>query len=216
MANIGLRSFLFAEMNEKKKTYAAPTKLAGAIEFKESLTTNDAKLYADDVLQESDTSISGGNITLGIDDDDDTIFAPLLGKKINIIKVGEEEVVVVTSNTADLPKAVGFGYITSKVGGKYKVHFYPKIKFSPYSIDAKTQEEKMEYTTPSVEGTLFPLEDGTYRKEATVGSLELAVATLKAFFVQDEETAGDENTSSDTGTTGDDTTGETGDDETGV
>lgn len=189
MAQIGLKSFLFGELDEETMTYAEPSKLAGAIEFKESLTTNDAKLYADDVLQESDTSVSGGTVTLGIDDDDDTIFAPLLGKTVQEVTIGEEKVKVAVSNTGDLPKAVGFGYITSKTKERYKVYFYPKIKFSPYSTDAKTKEDKLEYTTPSVEGTLFPLEDGTYKKESTVNSMAMAVNVLKSFFTQESSDA---------------------------
>ena len=183
MASIGLKSFLYGEFYEEKGTYEDPKKLAGAIEFQESLTTNDAKLYADDVLQESDTSVSGGTITLGIDDDDDAIFSPLLGKTVTKIMLEEESIDVSVSNTEDDPKAVGFGYITKKTKGKYKVNFYPKIKFSPYNLEARTKEESLEYTTPSVEGTLFPLENGDYKKEATVDSEEKAVKLLKSFFV---------------------------------
>lgn len=196
MANIGLRSFLYGKLDEATGTYEAPKKLAGAIEFKEDLTTNDSKLYADDVLEESDTSVTGGKITLGVDDDDDAIFAPLLGKSVEKSQIGEEEVNVVTSRTNDEPAAIGFGYISRKNKGRYKAYFYPKIKFAPYSVEGKTKEEKLEYTTPSVEGTLFPLEDETYRKEATVENLELAVKALESFFVQNtaevtEPTAGE-------------------------
>ena len=53
MAQVGLKSFLHGELKDGK--YTAPSKLAGAIEFKEHLNSNDAKLYADDVLQDSDS-----------------------------------------------------------------------------------------------------------------------------------------------------------------
>lgn len=186
MAQIGLKSFLYGELDESKKTYTAPAKLAGAIEIKESLTTNDAKLHADDTLVESDDSVAGGTLTLGIDDDDDTIFCPLLGKQSeSITPTSGEAVTGYISTTEDTAKFVGFGYITKKTGSKYKVYFYPKVKFKPYSIDGKTKGEKLEYATPSIEGDLFPL-DNVYRKEVTVDNLTLAVDLLKKYFTQGE------------------------------
>ena len=47
MANTGLSTFMHAKRDEKTGEYAAPGKMAGAIEFKETLDRNDAKLYAD-------------------------------------------------------------------------------------------------------------------------------------------------------------------------
>ena len=44
MATTGLSGFVHADFDEDKKTYAKPAKLAGAIEFKEALDRNDAKL----------------------------------------------------------------------------------------------------------------------------------------------------------------------------
>lgn len=184
MAQVGLKSFLYGELKDGK--YAAPSKLAGAIEFKENLTTNDAKLYADDVLKDSDSSVTGGDITLGIDDDDPAIFGPLLGQKKNSIALSggvSKTVDVYDATSNDEPVATGFGYISKKNGGKYKVTFYPKIKFAPYSVDAKTKEDKLEYTTPSVVGTIYPDEEtGLYRRTAIVDSETEAVAALKALF----------------------------------
>lgn len=189
MAQVGLKSFLHGELKDGK--YKAPSKLAGAIEFKENLNSNDAKLYADDVLQDSDSSVTGGDITLGIDDDDPAIFGPLLGQKKNSIALsgGESKTVDVYDATSnDEPIAVGFGYISKKNGGKYKVVFYPKVKFAPYSVDAKTKEEKLEYTTPSVAGTIYPDEQtGLYRRTAVVESEADAVAALKALFTPTAE-----------------------------
>lgn len=188
MAQVGLKAFLHGELKDGK--YKAPSKLAGAIEFKENLNSNDAKLYADDVLQDSDSSVTGGDITLGIDDDP-AIFGPLLGQKKNSIALsgGESKTVDVYDATSnDEPIAVGFGYISKKNGGKYKVVFYPKVKFAPYSVDAKTKEEKLEYTTPSVVGTIYPDEQtGLYRRTAVVESEADAVAALKALFTPTAE-----------------------------
>lgn len=39
----------------------------------------EATLYSDDVLKEQVSIFKNGTLTVGIDDDDDTIFAELLG-----------------------------------------------------------------------------------------------------------------------------------------
>ena len=49
-----------------------------------------------------------GTLTAGIDEDDDAIFAELLGKTV------DEETGVVVSNVNDVPIYVGFGHIVPK------------------------------------------------------------------------------------------------------
>lgn len=181
MAQIGLKSFLYAPLKDDG-TYDAVAKLAGAIDFKETLDTNDAKLYSDDVLKDSDTSVSGGTIALGVDDDDDTVFCPLLGKTKVDLLVGEATVSTYESNTNDQSKHIGYGHIVRKNDGKFKVNFYPEVAFKPYSVDGKTKGEKLEYTTPNVEGTLYPSSAGHFKTEATVATETLAIATLYALF----------------------------------
>ena len=88
MANTGLSTFMHAKRDEKTGEYAAPGKMAGAIEFKETLDRNDAKLYADNELKDSDTSVTGGKLALTVDDDDETVFAPILGATLEEMKVG--------------------------------------------------------------------------------------------------------------------------------
>ena len=49
-----------------------------------------------------------GTLTAGIDEDDDAIFAELLGKTV------DEKTGVVVSNVNDVPIFVGFGHISPK------------------------------------------------------------------------------------------------------
>ncbi len=181
MANTGLSTFLHAERDDEKGTYAVPGKLAGAIDIKEALDRNDAKLYADNELQDSDNSVTGGKITLTVDDDDDAIFAPVLGETVEEIQVDGKDYKKVISKTMDVPPGQGFGFITQKNGGKYKVSFYPKVKFTRGDEEAKTKEDKTEYTTPSVEGTIYPV-DGDYKMKISVNTLEEAKKVLYSLF----------------------------------
>lgn len=181
MAGIGLSTYLHAKLDELTGTYDTPSKMAGAIDFKEALDRSDTKLYSDNELTDSDTSVTGGKITLTIDDDDDTIFAPILGETVEKSNVGGAERDVVISKTDDDPTPQGFGYITKKNGGKYRATFYPRVKFTRGDEEAKTAEDKTEYTKPTMEGTLYPV-NGIYKKKVTVDSLEDAKKALYGFF----------------------------------
>lgn len=193
MATTGLSTYLHAERNETTGKYAAPSKLAGAIDFKEQLDRNDAKLYADNELQDSDTSVTGGKITMTVDDDDDTIFAPVLGETVKTVTIGEKTYSKILSKTSDVPVEQGFGFITKKNKGKYRVTFYPRVKFTRGDEEAKTAEDKTEYTKPTVEGTLYPV-NGVYKEKVTVDTLEEAVTVLQSLFTPQEDIASGDST----------------------
>lgn len=183
MAGIGLKSFKYAKLNEDGKTYGEVKTLAGAIECSVSLDLTEATLYADDTVKEQVSSFRQGTLTAGIDDDDDTVFAELLGKNV------EEETNVVTSNVDDEAIYVGFGHIVPKmIGGKrkYKVEFFPKVKFKPFMTDAKTKGENLEFTTPSVEATIFENDTGDWEKHKVCDTESEANTLLTSFFVQAE------------------------------
>ena len=188
MANTGLSTFMHAKRDEKTGEYAAPGKIAGAIEFKETLDRNDAKLYADNELKDSDTSVTGGKLALTVDDDDETVFAPILGATLEEMKVGEKTYQKMVSRTDDEPVYEGFGFITKKNGGKYRVTFYPKVKFVMGDEEAKSAEDKTEYTKPTVEGTLYPV-DGEYKVRVITESLEEAKKVLEALFTPQQDAA---------------------------
>ena len=133
-------------------------------------------------------ALKKGTITLGIDEDDDAKMAALLGqtsKEINI--EGETGAKEYVQKADDTPVPQGFGHIVPKmVSGsrKYKVEFFPKVLFKPYSVDAKTKGDSLEFTTPSIEGTVMPLEDGTWEIHATFEKEESAKTYLDSLFNQ--------------------------------
>ena len=185
MAGIGLKRFKYAKLNDDGTTYGPVKTLAGAIECKVSLDLSEAMLYADDVIKEQVSIFKSGTLTAGIDDDNDEIFAELLGKTV------DEETGVVASNVSDEPIYVGFGHIVPKmVNGvkKYKVEFFPKMKFKPFIADAKTKGDNLEFTTPSVEATIFENDDGDWEKHKVYDTESEANTALDGFFVQSEVT----------------------------
>ena len=197
MANIGLRTFLYAPLGDDEKYTEEPDRLAGAISYDENIETNEAELYYDDELGEYDYSFVRGTLTLGIDNDDEVIFAPLLGNKVEEVTFDEAELKVVQDVASDQPVPVGFGFIERKrVGGadKFRVKFYKKVTFRPIKNSGQTKGRNMEFSTPTVEGVIQTLSDGSWRTRATLDDLETAVAFLESLFVQSvpEEGGGQE------------------------
>lgn len=180
MAKIGLRNFLFGELTEASDgtaTYGAATKPGKAISCNVEVTNNDVKLYADDGLAESDTGFASGTVTMGIDKDDLTTQAALLGHEItdgNLVR-----------NTSDVAPYVGLGrIITMMVDGayKYKVEFLCKVKFSEPSQEDNTKGEDVEFGTVEIEGTVSQLTNGNWSIAQTFDTREAAETYLNSLF----------------------------------
>lgn len=181
MAKIGLTNLWYSHLTEAADgtaTYDGAKTLGKAVSASTSITNNDAKLYADDALAESDTSFASGTITLGTADDDDSIFADLLGHE-----VGENGEIVRTGT--DVAPYVCVGRIATKlVNGayKYKVEFIYKVKFAEPNAEENTKGESIEFSTPSIEGKIAALGDNknTWSKTKTFDTKSDALTYLKS------------------------------------
>ena len=142
---------------------------------------NSAELYANDGLAETDYSFKKGSLSLTIADDDDKLIAELFGNES--VEDGE-----VTQTINDTAPEFGYGHIIPKqVGGvkKYKVEFFPRVKFTKVTSDNKSRGESVEFSTTAIEGTVFPLESdlngltaGVWEKHNTFATLAEAEAYL--------------------------------------
>lgn len=161
MAKIGLTNFRYSVLTEAADgtpSYNGAKTPAKAVSCSVSVDNNDAKLYADDTLAESDTSFAGGTVTMGIDEEDLTTMAALLGHTID--EQGE-----MVRSADDTAPYVGLGRIVTKmVGGayKYKVEFIYKVKFSEPSQEDTTRGESVEFGTTEIEGVLAALANGKW------------------------------------------------------
>lgn len=180
MAKIGLKNFRFGILTENldgSATYGVGQKPAKAISCTVDISNNDVKLYADDALAESDTSFQSGSVTLGIDDEDDTMLATLLGHQI----VGG----VLVRNSSDVAPYVGLGRIITKmVNGayKYKVEFLKKVKFSEPSQENNTKGESLEFGTSTLSGQVATLANGDWSESKTFNTMNEAQAYLDSLF----------------------------------
>ena len=172
MARIGFRVAKYNKITNG--TYATITSGGKVPEFEKVIDEkfapeyNNAELYASDVLAESDYSFKKGVLTVTVADDNDKIGAELLGNKYTPITTSGESPNTtttggdVTSNVEDIAPEFGYGHIITKIvngARKYKVEFFPRIKFTKANGDsAKTKGDSVEFSTTTIEGTVFPLE----------------------------------------------------------
>lgn len=185
MARIGLTNLWYSHLTEGTDgtaTYDGAQRLGKAVSCSVEITNNSATLYADDTLAESDNSFSSGTMTLGVADDDATIFADLLGHQITTEGV-------VTKASTDVAPYVGVGrVITKMVNGvyKYKAEFIYKVKFSEPSADDNTKGENVEFSTPEIEGTISALSDdgGTWGTSKTFDSKSDALTWLQGLMAE--------------------------------
>lgn len=180
MARIGLQNFLFGVLTEAANgtaTYGVAKKPAKAISCNVSISNNDAKLYADDALAESDTSFQSGTVTIGLDDDNLEMLATLLGHTItsgNMVR-----------NASDVAPYVGLGRIVTKMLNntlKYKVEFICKVKFGEPSQDDSTKGESVEFGTYELEGQISQLANGDWSKAQVFDTLSAAQTYLNSLF----------------------------------
>ena len=183
MARIGFKKAKYNKIVGDKYatlTNSAVPEFEKVVDEKFAPEYNTAELYANDGLAESDYSFKKGTLSLTVADDDDALCAELLGNT-----AGEDGV---TSNIGDTAPEFGYGHIIPKmVNGarKYKVEFFPRVKFTKVTSDNKTRGESVEFSTTAIEGTVFPLETalnglavGDWEKHHTFATLAEAETYL--------------------------------------
>lgn len=188
MAKIGLSNFRYSKLTESpdgKATYDGPHKPGKAVSCKVSVNNNDATLYADDSLAESDYSFNNANVTLGIDEDDPQTMADLLGHKF--VPGDDDSSGEMVRNTNDVAPYVGFGRVITKVVNgvyKYKVEFLYKVKFSEPSQEDDTKGDKVDFKTLELEGVASSLANGDWSKAKTFDAKQEAITYLEGLLAK--------------------------------
>lgn len=183
MAKIGLNNFRYSiltEADDGTPSYNGAKKPAKAISCSVDITNNEAFLYADDAVAESDTSFQSGTVTIGIDDEDAQTMADLLGHTVT-------EQGVMTRNSNDVAPYVGLGRVIVKmVNGayKYKVEFLYKVKFAEPSQEDNTKGESLEFATSELEGSVSALANGNWSVTQTFDTKAEAITYLEGLMAQ--------------------------------
>ena len=184
MAKIGLTNFRYSILTEGQDgapSYSGAKTPGKAVSCNVEISNNNATLYADDTLAESDTSFQSGTVTMTVDEDDLQTMAALLGHTIT--EQGE-----MTRNANDTAPYVGLGRVVTKmVGGtyKYKVEFLYKVKFSEPSAENTTKGESLEFATTEIEGTVAALKNGDWSVAQTFDTKQEAITYLEGLMKSD-------------------------------
>lgn len=187
MAKIGLNNLWYSKLTEADDgtpSYDGAKSFGKAVSANASISNNDAKLFADDVLVESDTTFQSGTLTLGVDDDREATFADVLGHTVT----AEGEVI---RNANDVAPYVGIGRIIVKLVNNvrlYKVEILYKVKFGEPSQEDNTKGESVEFSTPSIEGQIATLKNGDWSDTKTFASKAEALAYIKSVFASSTPT----------------------------
>lgn len=183
MAKIGLNNFRYAIATISESTgaisYGSVKKPGKAVSFSFEPTNSDAKLFADDILAESDNRVMGGTCTMGIDRMDAQTMAEILGHEYDS-DTGE-----VVSNVNDVAPYIGVGRIVRiMVDGtqKFRATFLAQCKFAEPSADDNTMGESVEFSTYELSGTVVVPTDGTWRREKIFTSQSDAISYLEGLF----------------------------------
>lgn len=172
MAKVGLKYPVAAKLSGADGTYSEGFVIAKAIKATVTANSNDAKLYADDGVAESDKSFRDGTISLNVDDLTQKVYADLLGHKYTAATEGPEppeapETVV--ASTGDVAPYLGVGFYGAvKRNGKtvYLAKWLKKVQFAEPSDETDTRGETVTFQTPTIEGSVFNVEDGSWKEQA--------------------------------------------------
>ena len=178
MAKIGLNHFRYAKATVNATTgvvtYGGAQSPAKAISFQFTPTVSDAKLYADDALAESDSRVTGGDVTMGIDKEDFETMADLLGHTKD---AGGE----IIDNVNDTAPYVGLGRITRIMESgtqKFRATVLSLVKFSEPSEDESTMGESVEFGTYEITGTMVIPANGKWRHRKVFDSEASALSYI--------------------------------------
>ena len=190
MAFIGLRYPVAARFAQSADgvmpTYTNGTVIGRAIQANLTKTTNNNPLYADDIIDEDDNSLTAMSLSLGLNDLLDDKRALLLGD-IAVMSTDATPVATGEYDEAGVgSQPVGFGYIRvrKKAGQtKYQAVWYWKMAWSEDSEESQTKGESIEWKTPTIAGRVFGCyidSTGTpkFRRRATFDSEAAAKAWL--------------------------------------
>lgn len=157
MAFVGMKYIVAAPLKEEK-IGAAPVYDAGMVvgrAIKADITYNrgNTALKADDVDAESDNSITGASLTIGVDNIADEVQARLLGQ--DVTTEGEYD------ETGDSAPYIGLGYIRVlgyKGVTSYVAYWIFKTQLGIASENAATKQDTIQWQTPTLTGSLMGIQ----------------------------------------------------------
>lgn len=183
MAKIGIRHPVFSPILSITQgdipTYGTGIILGRMTKADEALNYAEGSLYADDVMAEYASLLTGGTITVGVDELTIAKRATLFGHSTSTV----DEVTTLFAAADDKPKPGGFGFIkTLVIDGvkKYKARWYYKVVFRESQESTNTANDSITFTDTEIVGTILPVFNSDYGDavyEDTIFDTEAAAKT---------------------------------------
>lgn len=144
---IGLQDLYYSviKMENDVEEYSTPKVLSKAMKADLTVNTAEAKLYADDALDESANEFINATLKLGIKDLNNEVLKEILGQEIDsngILWAGDDE-----------PPYLAIGFRAKKGNGTYRYVWLLRGKFKLPNEAFETKGESITYKTPEIEGT---------------------------------------------------------------
>ena len=184
MATIGLDKLYYSKITEGEtgdETYATPVQLAKAIEADIAIELLEAILYADDGADTTIKEFKRGTLTLGIDDIGIQAAQDLTGATLDsngvLISTGEDE-----------QKPVAIGFRAKSANGHYRYFWLYRVIFGIPSTSLKTRGDSIEFSTPSIEGTILrrnkldTQNKHPWKAEVTEGATGVLASVITSWF----------------------------------
>lgn len=191
MAKIGFEYVVAAELDASVSVSAATAKYKNAKVIGPAANSNgspnvsDVKDYGDDNTVETDTSVTGGTISLELNE-------PTMENEAWLLGHDSTEDGGMTRNGNDIAPFVGVGFVgKSKRNGKvvYKAKVYLKAQFKVPADENATKQESITFTHTTMEGNLFLLENGDWKVEKEFENLKEAKAHVDKILCKSQEAA---------------------------
>lgn len=167
MAKKGIEYCVFGKLQEDG-SYTDGKYLSPAAKFDGNPTKSNAKDYGDNRVVDTESAVTGGTLTVELNDDEDELYTYLLGHKERTEGGGE-----IAYNTEDEAPFVGVGAV-GKSGKKYVAKFYPKVQFSEPNDENSTRQENTTFNHITLEGEIIVPEDGEWKRRKTFATLKEA------------------------------------------
>lgn len=157
MPSVGMRYLVAAQIQTEEFgqpiAYKPGRVMGRAISMDMTLTRSDAELYADDILAESDNSITGGTMTIGVAEVLEDAQVEFFG-----LKEDESSSETTYTETGTPAPYCGVGYVQER---RYKgvvshiAFWIYKAQFAPTAESARTKGKTLEWQTPTVTGEIL-------------------------------------------------------------
>lgn len=175
MAKVGFEYVAAAKLNDAVSTskatavYTEGREIGPAANFNGTPTSSDVKDFGDDRTLETDTSVTGGTLSLELNEPTMENEAWILGHNYEDTSGG------MLRNVNDIAPYLGIGCVgKSKRNGAlvFRAKIYLKTQFRVPNDENATKQDQVTFGHTTMEGNIFQLKNGDWKDEKEFDTLE--------------------------------------------